>query len=36
MALMASDGIPPGFNIITGTLYEKDKAEIFAKVLSGK
>jgi simple sugar transport system substrate-binding protein len=36
LALMATDGIPPGFNIITGTLYEKDKAEIFAKVLSGK
>jgi simple sugar transport system substrate-binding protein len=36
LALMATDGIPPGFNIITGTLYEKDKAAIFAKVLSGK
>jgi simple sugar transport system substrate-binding protein len=36
MALMASDGIPPGFDIITGTLYEKDKADIFAKVLSGE
>ena len=36
LALMASDGIPPGFDIITGTLYEKDKADIFAKVLSGK
>jgi len=36
VALMATDGIPPGFDIITGTLYEKDKAEIFAKVLSGK
>jgi len=36
LALMATDGIPPGFNIITGTLYEKDKADIFAKVLSGK
>ena len=36
LALMATDGIPPGFNIITGTLYEKDKAEIFAKVLAGK
>jgi simple sugar transport system substrate-binding protein len=36
LALMASNGIPPGFDIITGTLYEKDKAEIFAKVLSGK
>jgi simple sugar transport system substrate-binding protein len=36
LALMATDGIPPGFDIITGTLYEKDKADIFAKVLSGK
>src|SRR4051794_20449525 len=36
LALMATDGIPPKFNVITGTLYEKDKADIFAKVLSGK
>jgi simple sugar transport system substrate-binding protein len=33
---MATDGIPPGFDIITGALYEKDTAGIYAKVLSGK
>ena len=36
LALMATDGIPPGFDIITGALYEKDTAEVYAKVLSGK
>ena len=36
LAAMATDGIPPGFNIIAGTLYEKDKAQIYDKVLSGK
>lgn len=36
LALMATDGIPPGFNIITGALYEKDTAPIYAKVLGGK
>lgn len=36
LALMATDGIPPGFNIITGALYEKETAPIYDKVLSGK
>jgi simple sugar transport system substrate-binding protein len=36
LAAMASSGIPPGFNIITGALYEKDKAAIYDKILSGK
>jgi simple sugar transport system substrate-binding protein len=36
LAAMATDGIPPGFNIITGALYGKDTAPIYAKVLSGK
>jgi simple sugar transport system substrate-binding protein len=36
MALMASSKIPPGFDVITGALYEKDKAEIYDKILSGK
>jgi simple sugar transport system substrate-binding protein len=36
MALMASSNIPPGFDVITGALYEKDKAEIYDKILSGK
>ncbi len=26
LAAMAASGIPPGFNVITGALYEKDKA----------
>jgi len=36
MAAMAASGIPPGFNIITGKLYEKDTAKIYDKILSGK
>jgi simple sugar transport system substrate-binding protein len=36
LAAMATDGIPPGFNIITGALYQKDTAAIYDKVLSGK
>ena len=33
---MATDGIPPGFDIITGALYEKDTAQVYAKVLVGQ
>ena len=29
-------GIPPGFNIITGALYEKDKAQFYHDIMSGK
>ena len=36
LALMATDGVPPAFNIITGALYEKDTADVYAKVMSGK
>ncbi len=36
LANMATDGIPPGFDIHVGTLYEKDKVPIYDKVLSGK
>jgi len=36
LAAMASGGVPPGFNVITGALYEKDKAQIYDKILSGK
>src|SRR5579862_8292322 len=36
LAAMAASGIPPGFNIITGALYEKDKAALYDKILSGK
>jgi simple sugar transport system substrate-binding protein len=36
LAAMASGGIPPGFNVITGALYEKDTASVYDKILSGK
>jgi simple sugar transport system substrate-binding protein len=36
LANMATDGIPPGFDIITGALYGKDTAGIYDKVLGGK
>lgn len=36
LAAMAASGIPPGFNVITGALYEKDKAAMYDKILSGK
>jgi simple sugar transport system substrate-binding protein len=36
LATMATDNIPPGFNIITGTLYEKELAAVYDQVLSGK
>jgi simple sugar transport system substrate-binding protein len=35
LANMAASGIPPGFNVITGALYEKDTAEIYDKILEG-
>jgi simple sugar transport system substrate-binding protein len=35
LAAMATDGIPPGFNIITGILYDKELAGFYDKVLSG-
>jgi simple sugar transport system substrate-binding protein len=35
LALMATNGIPPGFDIITGALYEKDTAPVYDKVLKG-
>lgn len=36
LALMATDGVPPAFNIITGALYGKDTADVYAKVMSVK
>ena len=36
LAAMASNGIPPGFNIITGALYGKETAGIYDKILSSK
>ncbi len=35
LASMAASGIPPGFDIITGALYEKDTAAIYDKILKG-
>jgi simple sugar transport system substrate-binding protein len=35
MALMESSGIASGFDITVGTLYEKDTAEAYKKILSG-
>jgi simple sugar transport system substrate-binding protein len=36
LAAMGSAGIPPGFNVITGALYEKDTAGVYDKILTGK
>jgi len=36
LAAMASSGIPPGFDIITGALYEKDTAQVYDDIMSGK
>jgi simple sugar transport system substrate-binding protein len=35
MAAMAASGIPPGFDVITGALYEADTARIYDDILSG-
>jgi simple sugar transport system substrate-binding protein len=36
VAAMASSGIAPGFDIITGTLYEADAAENYLNIMSGE
>ena len=36
LAAMAASGIPPGFEITPGTLYEAAKAQIYDDILSGK
>jgi len=36
LALMASDGIPAKFDVITGALYEKDTAQVYADVMAPK
>jgi len=36
MAAMASNGIPPGFDVLVGTLYEKDKAANYLKIMQAK
>jgi hypothetical protein len=35
MAALAAGGIPLGFDIGVGTLYEKDKAATYLKILQG-
>ncbi len=35
IAAMSASGIPPGFDVITGALYEADTAQIYDDVLSG-
>jgi simple sugar transport system substrate-binding protein len=35
MAAMSASGIPPGFDVSVGTLYEKDKAATYLKILQG-
>lgn len=36
IAAMAGSGIPPGFDVITGALYEADTAEVYDGILSGE
>ncbi len=35
MASMAAAGIPPGFDILVGTLYEADTAQTYLEIMSG-
>ncbi|RUT32597.1 sugar ABC transporter substrate-binding protein [Arsenicitalea aurantiaca] len=36
IAAMAASGIPPGFDVITGALYEADTAQIYDDILAGR
>ena len=36
LAAMEAGGIPAGFDVITGALYEKDAAQLYDDILSGK
>ena len=36
LAAMAASGIPAGFDVITGQLYEADKAQRYDDILSGE
>ena len=36
LAAMEAGGIPAGFDVITGALYEKDTAQVYDDILSGK
>ena len=35
MAAMAAAGIPPGFDILVGTLYEADTAQVYLDIMTG-
>ena len=35
LAAMASSGIPPGFDVISGSLYEADTAQVYHDIMSG-
>jgi simple sugar transport system substrate-binding protein len=35
IAAMAASGIPPGFDVIVGVLYEADQAQLYDDILSG-
>jgi simple sugar transport system substrate-binding protein len=35
MAAMTASGIPPGFDVSVGTLYEKDKGATYLKIMQG-
>jgi simple sugar transport system substrate-binding protein len=36
LANLAANGVPPGFDIHVGALYERDTAQLYDKVMSGK
>ncbi|MCB1486607.1 MAG: substrate-binding domain-containing protein [Bauldia sp.] len=36
LAAMAASGIPPGFDVLVGNLYDKDGAQLIDDILSGK
>lgn len=36
LASMSVSGIPPGFDVIVGALYEKDTAQVYDDIMSGK
>ena len=36
VAAMAAAGVPPGFNVIVGTLYDKSNAAMYDKIMGGK
>ncbi|HLY00552.1 MAG TPA: substrate-binding domain-containing protein [Roseiarcus sp.] len=36
LAAMAAGGVPPGFNVIVGTLYGKDNAAVYNKIMACK